>query len=294
MLRRPTAVKLLHRERSGEAAVGRFEREVQLTSQLTHPNTVAIYDFGRTADGIFYYAMEYLDGFDLQRLVELDGPQKPERTAHILRQVCGALGEAHGLGVVHRDIKPANIILCERGGVPDVAKVVDFGLVKRQVAAAEDPKLTASNVIIGTPHFLAPEAIVSPEGADARSDLYALGAVGYFLLTAAPVFEGQNAVEVCAQHLHAQPLAPSRRVEQAIPPPFEALLLRCLEKEPAARPQSAAEFAAQLVACAPAGWTEPEARECWHRLRHLGQQSGPRHAHFSPTLVEVDLKRRAR
>lgn len=294
MLRRPTAVKLLRRERSGEAALGRFEREVQLTSRLTHPNTVAIYDYGRTADGIFYYAMEYLDGVDLQRLVELDGPQGPARSVHVLRQVCGALREAHGLGLVHRDIKPANIILCERGGVPDVAKVVDFGLVKSLSSAELDPELTAANTIIGTPHFLAPEAIRGPDQADPRSDLYAVGAVGYFLLTGAPVFDGLSAIEICGQHLHATPVPPSQRVAQPIPPALEALLLRCLAKDPAARPQAASELGAELLAALPGGWTEAEAAACWQRLRISNPELAASHAHFSPTLVEIDMQRRGR
>ena len=193
LLRRPTAVKLLPAGRAGESNLSRFEREVQLTSSLTHPNTVAIYDYGHTPDGIFYYAMEYLDGMDLEELVELDGAQDPARVVHVLRQVCGALAEAHGVGLVHRDIKPANILLCERGGIPDTAKVVDFGLVKQLSTSGVGPGVSTVNNIMGTPLYLSPEAITSPEKVDARSDLYALGAVAYYLVTGKAVFEGRDA-----------------------------------------------------------------------------------------------------
>jgi len=178
MLRRPTAIKLLPPDRAGEASIARFEREVQMTAQLSHPNTVAIYDYGRTPEGVFYYAMEYLDGINLEDLVRTYGAQPAGRVLAILDQVCGALAEAHERGLVHRDIKPANIILTERGGEPDVAKVVDFGLVKPIVT--DDPRLTMSmpGVMTGTPLYLSPESLTSPESGDPRSDLYALGAVG--------------------------------------------------------------------------------------------------------------------
>ncbi|HMC95456.1 MAG TPA: serine/threonine-protein kinase, partial [Polyangia bacterium] len=181
MLRRPAAIKLLLKERASEIDLARFEREVQHTSRLVHPNTISIFDYGRTAEGVFYYVMEYLDGVDLQSLVAQYGPVEPARTIHILAQVSGALAEAHALGLIHRDIKPANIVLTERPDEPDVVKVVDFGLVKRFGGNLDES--AATDAITGTPLYMAPEAISRPDTVDGRSDLYAIGAVAYFLLT---------------------------------------------------------------------------------------------------------------
>jgi hypothetical protein len=265
MLRRPTAVKLLLPDQAGEHNIRRFEREVQMTSMLTHPNTIAIYDFGRTPDGIFYYAMEYLEGIDLQNLIEHDGPQPEGRVIHVLEQVCGALGEAHGIGLIHRDIKPANIFLCERGGVADVAKILDFGLVKSMEQSA-DPGITAVGQIAGTPLYMPPEAMVAPERTDARSDLYGLAAVGYFLLTGTPVFEGRTVVEVGAQHLHSPPVRPSQRLGRPVSPDLEDALLACLEKDPAQRPADARTFAARLARCRSASaWSSDEGRAWWQQ-----------------------------
>jgi serine/threonine protein kinase len=263
MLRRETAVKLLPPGRGGETALARFEREVQLTAILTHPNTVSVFDYGRTSDGVFYYAMEYLEGLNLDQLVSMHGAQPPARVAHILRQVLGALSEAHGIGLIHRDVKPANIILCQRGGQSDVAKVFDFGLVR---AAGEpgDAALTGANVITGTPLFLSPEAITSPDAVDARSDLYAVGGVAYYLLTGRYVFEGKNIVEVCGHQLHTAPTPPSERLGRALPAGLEALTLACLAKDPARRPAGAAELLAGLNALGDVpAWTEDDARAWW-------------------------------
>jgi serine/threonine-protein kinase len=262
MLRRPTAVKLLHPAKAGEGSLRRFEREVQLTASLSHPNTVAVFDYGRTPDGILYYAMEYLEGFNLEVLVREDGPQLPGRVVHVLRQICGSLSEAHGIGLIHRDVKPANIILCERGAIPDVAKVVDFGLVK-DLERGDGP--SRIDIIAGTPLYLAPEAITSGV-VDARSDLYALGAVGYFLLTGQTVFAGRNVVEVCSHHLHTAPQPPSERVGRRLPEPLERQILRCLEKAPEARPRSARELAAALAGCPGVDeWSEEDAALWWRR-----------------------------
>jgi serine/threonine-protein kinase len=266
MLRRPTAVKLLPPEKAGQAALERFEREVQLTARLSHPNTVAVFDYGRTPDGVFYYAMEYLDGLDLEMLVREDGSQPPARVVHVLRQVASALVEAHGIGLVHRDVKPENVLLCERGGVPDVAKVVDFGLVKdlERGSAA----LSRADVVQGTPLYLSPEAITAPERVDARGDLYALGAVGYYLLTGTHVFSGATLVEVCSHHLHTRPEPPSARLGRPVPAALEAIVLACLEKDPARRPASALALRDSLVDVPGVGeWSEADAREWWDRWR---------------------------
>lgn len=188
MLKRPTAIKQLPPHSAGEQSLRRFEREAQLTARLTNPHTVSVFDYGRTPEGAFYYVMEYLDGLDLERLVGEAGPLPPGRVVHVLQQVSEALAEAHGVGLVHRDIKPANILLSERGGISDFAKVLDFGLVK-DVTGSEDARLTREDVIAGTPQYLAPETIRDGISSDPRSDLYSLGAVAYYLLTGTPVFD---------------------------------------------------------------------------------------------------------
>jgi serine/threonine-protein kinase len=246
LLRRRTALKLLPPTRAGEQNIARFEREVQLTAGLTHPNTIAIFDYGRSPNGVFYYVMEYLDGVDLQALVEKRGAQPPELVAHVLEQVCGALAEAHAIGLIHRDIKPANIILCRRGGVPCVAKVVDFGLVRNISSDPGEAGLSATDIVLGTPLYLSPEAIANPKAVDGRSDLYALGAVGYYLLAGVPPFGGSTTVEVAAHHLHTKAEAPSLRLGRNIAPDLEEVLLLCLQKDPAARPGSALELSAAI------------------------------------------------
>jgi hypothetical protein len=260
LLRRPTVVKLLPLEKAGEANLARFEREVQLTSQLTSPNTVAIYDFGRTLDGVFYYAMEYLDGLDLERVVEQGGPQRSARVIHILAQVCSALAEAHDAGLVHRDIKPGNVMLCRHGGGHDVVKVLDFGLVK--ALGVNDVKLTQVDAMVGTPLYLSPEGITNPAKVDARSDLYAVGGLGYFLIAGRTVFEARSIPEVCAKHLYEEPTPPSRW--QSVPADLENILLTCLAKTPERRPAGARALRAALLGCADAGaWTDDDARIWW-------------------------------
>jgi serine/threonine-protein kinase len=258
MLRRPTAIKLLTGS-TGQAAE-RFEREVQITARLTHPNTVAVFDYGRTPDGVFYYAMEYLDGITLEDLIEEFGPLPPSRVVHILVQVCGALDEAHANALVHRDIKPANIMLTERGRVPDVVKVLDFGLVKE--TEQSDPGVSNVNTILGTPHYMAPEAIIDPGNVTARTDLYAVGATAYFLLTGEHVFDGSNLVEVCSQHLHQAPVPPSQK-RPDVPAALERIVLACLAKKPDERPADAAALIELLDECDVAEWTRDDARTWW-------------------------------
>ncbi|MGE5180508.1 MAG: serine/threonine-protein kinase [Acidobacteriota bacterium] len=279
LLRRPTAIKLLPPDRVGREHVARFEREVQHMSKLTHPNTVAIFDYGRTPDGVFYYAMEYLDGIDLENLVRRFGPQPPGRVARVLAQVCRALQEAHGSGIVHRDIKPANIILCERGGEPDVAKVVDYGLVKE----IDRESTKSAQVVLGTPAYVAPEAITDPAVVGPAADLYAVGAVGYFLLTGRPVFAGKTALELCIQHVTTEPEPPSRFAE--LPPELEALVLRCLAKRPDDRPASAAVLADELATHAT--WSDRDARAWWDRHR-TGALAAARGSTPTTTLA-IDL-----
>jgi serine/threonine-protein kinase len=226
--------------------------------------------------------MEYLDGTNLDTLVREDGPQPPARVVHVLRQVAAALAEAHGVGLIHRDVKPENIILCERGGVPDVAKVVDFGLVRDLERSAD---ATRANVVQGTPLYLSPEAITAPERVDARSDLYALGAVGYFLLTGQHVFSGATLVEVCSHHLHTLPTPPSERLGRALPGALERLVIECLEKDPALRPTSAGELRGRLAALADAEpWSEEAARAWWERWRERHDRPGLPKAAFAGTL----------
>jgi predicted Ser/Thr protein kinase len=266
MLQRPTAVKLLNIEKSNEQTVARFEREVQLTSRLNHPNTIAIYDFGHTPEGVFYYAMEYLDGINLEDLVHQHGPQPEGRVVSILEQVCGSLSEAHATGLIHRDIKPANVMLTERGGICDFVKVLDFGLVKA-LEGGRDSSLTAEGVFTGTPLYMSPETIQASDHVDARTDLYAVGAIGYFLLTGTPVFNGANVMEILHKHVSVAPEPPSLRLRRPVSAPLEALILKCLAKNPQDRPQSAAELAEALAHCATmGGWTRQDAIRWWRQF----------------------------
>ena len=277
MLRRPTAIKLLPVERAGEHNLARFEREVQLTSSLAHPNTVAVYDYGRTSEGVLYYAMEYLDGLDLEGLVELDGPQPPGRVVHLMRQIAGALEEAHAVGLIHRDVKPANVLLTSRRGSPDLAKVVDFGLVK-SVEPSTETTATGENQILGTPLYMSPEMIARPGEVNARSDLYALGALAYFLVTGHPPFTGVTAIEVFGHHLHTAPIPPHERLGAAGPTRLDAVILRCLRKSSAERPQSAAALARLLEDCGDVpAWTPEMARAWWqNKERAIQDRRGER------------------
>lgn len=291
MLRRPTAIKMLDVDKVNEASMERFEREVQITSQLNNPHTVAIYDYGRTPEGVFYYAMEYLDGIDLQSLVERYGPQPASRVIHILTQVCSSLYEAHSLGLVHRDIKPANIMLNRRGGEPDVVKVLDFGLVK----ALDDGKqqsMTQQSALTGTPLYMSPEAIQMPNTVDARSDLYAVGAVGYYLLTGGPVFDAENVMDLCRKHVDTPPIAPSERTRLEVPAALENAILSCLEKSRAKRPQTARDLAQMISHCVEATAWSVEESDAWWGRHERGLVNAPNHGAPTSTRghdVTIDL-----
>ncbi len=237
------AVKVLPRHASAIERE-RFEKEAQVGAELRHPNTVAIYDRGAGDDGTRYFAMELIEGISLEQLVERDGAQSPERVLSILIPLCAALQEAHDKGLVHRDIKPSNVLLT--GARLEVVKLIDFGLVESVDVVR---KGSAASAVIGTPLYISPEAIAAPETVSARSDLYGLGAVAYFLLTGAPVFDGRSVIEVCGHHLHTAP-APLIGVLGGAGAELEAIVLACLAKDPAQRPATAFELARRLSLCA--------------------------------------------
>jgi serine/threonine protein kinase len=267
LLRRQVAVKLLSPDITDDASAARFEQEVQMTSQLTHPNTVAVYDYGRTPEGLFYYAMEYLGGIDLDRLVREFGAQPEGRVIHILRQMCGSLAEAHRIGLIHRDVKPANVALTRRGGVCDVVKVLDFGLVK--ALHLGPAKGAAANAIVGTPHYMSPEAVQMPAGVDGQSDLYSVGAVGYWLLTGKTLFDDGEVETLLDQQVKAAPVSPSERLGRQVSPDIEQIIVQCLAKDPKQRLPGAEALAEALDKCVASGtWTLRNAEEWWRD--HMG------------------------
>ena len=247
-LRRPCAVKLIRADQAGdEAALARFEREVQSAAGLTHPNTVQIYDYGQSEDGTFYFAMEYLPGVSLDDLVERHGPLEPARAVRVLAQLCGALHEAHARGLVHRDLKPGNVMLCERGGVQDVAKLLDFGLVGAlQADAAADPRITQAGMIMGTPAFMSPEQCMGDADVTPASDIYSVGALGYFLLTGAAPFSGCGAVQTIVAHVNRTP-RPITELRPDVPAALSDVIARCLAKQPSERFADAASLERALV-----------------------------------------------
>lgn len=273
LLARQAAIKLIRSEALGgdahtrQIAMARFEREAQATASLRSPHTIAVYDFGVSDTGTFYYVMELLVGYNVQELVERFGPLPAERVVHLLAQVCDSLGEAHAVRLVHRDIKPSNIHVCRYGRQLDFVKVLDFGLVKR-VRGLEDGQtqlqLTAPHEISGTPAFMAPEQVLGGADTDARTDVYAVGCVAFWLLTGRPVFRGSTVMEVLMQHARDEPPPPSRYSELPVPAALDAVILRCLAKSPEDRPQSADELAEALTAaCDPRSWTPARASEWW-------------------------------
>jgi len=291
LLKRPTAVKvMLPQFARSESAKKRFHNEVQITSSLSHPNTVAVFDFGQTPEGTLYYAMEHLNGVTLENLVRISGPQPATRVLGILDQVCGSLREAHARGLIHRDIKPTNIMLCEHGGLHDVVKVLDFGLVKE--IQQDAPDLTQANALVGTPFYLAPELITDATVFSPASDLYALGGVGYYLLTGHNVFEGGSAVEICAMHMHDEPVPPSQRISREIPSDLEAVVMACLAKQPGDRPRSAEKMSEMLAGCQGYGaWTQAKAQQWWSRNRSSlpMEQHADSHSPLSDTGLLVDI-----
>ena len=267
LLKRPTAIKILKPHRASDEWIARFEREVRLASQLRHPNTVQIYDYGRTADGLFYYAMEYLVGITLGQLVQASGAAPVSRVVHLLRQVCAGLAEAHAKGLVHRDVKPENIMACSRGGEYDVVKILDFGLVKN-VAEPHSRDLTRSLRILGTPLYMAPERIRNPADVDARADIYALGAVAFYLLTGSKLFEATDDLSLSNSVLNDAAPRPSTRAQQEIPFELDLLVTACLEKRREDRPQRITDLIETFDALAiEHRWTQKDAAEWWDRYR---------------------------
>jgi hypothetical protein len=264
---RPAAIKLMRPDlmrglsrAEVEALRARFEYEVQATALLTSPHTVAVYDFGSTEDHRLYYVMELLHGLDTESLVKQYGPLEPERVVHLLRQACESLGEAHATGLVHRDVKPANLYLCMIGQQLDFVKVLDFGLVRDLAAGV---RMTGDGVIAGTPAYLAPET-AAKNITDARSDIYSLGCVAYYMLTGQLVFDAETSASMMAAHLRDQATPPSKRTETAIPPELDALVVACLSKDPEERPQSMEELRARLDAIQfDRPWTDERATRWW-------------------------------
>jgi tRNA A-37 threonylcarbamoyl transferase component Bud32 len=287
MLARPAAVKLVRPEvlgsdeQSRRTAIRRFEREAQATAALRSYHTIEIYDFGSTEDGAFYYVMELLRGLSLQSLVERFGPVDPGRAVLLLRQVCHSLGEAHESGMIHRDIKPANIHVSRIG--PnfdyDFVKVLDFGLVKSGDGQwAGETDLTAEGISAGTPAFMAPEMATGKREIDGRADIYCLGCVGYWLVTGQRVFEAESPLATVVAHVQEPPVPPSRRTELEIPDKLEQIILACLEKDPAKRPQDAAVLDEMLASCSvDCEWVAQDAQEWWEL-----------HASEADALGEID------
>jgi len=264
MMKRPCAIKVIRPDKAVNPQVlARFEREVRATAKLSHWNSIEIYDYGRTDDGTFYYVMEFLPGHNIGELVGGHGPLPPERIIYLMRQICDALAEAHSQGLIHRDIKPANLFCAYRGGHFDVAKLLDFGLAK-PIAETQDVELTQEGSITGSPLFMSPEQATGSVEVDVRSDIYSLGAVMYYMATGQPPFDYDKAIQVMVAHASETPRSP-REIRAAIPLELEEIILRCLEKDPEDRIQTATELR-DLLAQVPSqqAWTHTEAAQWWH------------------------------
>ncbi len=298
MLARPAAIKLIKKDILGvgsdggdnteavKQVVARFEREAQATAALTSPHTISLFDFGVTDEGVFYYVMELLEGIDLDTLIAKNGPVCPSRTIHLLVQACASLAEAHAAGLIHRDVKPANIFCCQVGLTRDFIKLLDFGLVARTAkeVTPEALKLTGKSTIVGTPAFIAPEQ-VETLALDPRADIYALGCVGYWLLTGRYVFEQESTLRMLLDHLNTKPEKASKRIGKPIAPDLEEVLLACLAKDPKDRPESAEALAAQLLACDVPRWTQDQARAWWAEHLNDTQRARPK-AELAPGAVD--------
>jgi eukaryotic-like serine/threonine-protein kinase len=267
-MRRQTAVKVLKSHQASDEMVARFEREVQLCSQLSHPNTIEIHDYGRTRDGLMYYAMEYVNGISLAELVRGHGPQPASRVIHLLLQVCGSLREAHDKGLVHRDIKPQNIMISMRGGAFDVIKVLDFGLVK-EMNREPTRDLTQYSKVLGTPLYMAPERLRNPADADARADIYALAATAFHLLSGRNAFDAGSDHELTYLILNVPPARVSTLMP-SVPAQLDDLIHRCLAKAREDRPASIEVVQECLEGLARNDrWTPRMARQWWEA--HLGE-----------------------
>ncbi len=281
LLARRAAIKLVRPESLGgdpqtrRIALSRFEREAQATASLRSPHTIDLYDFGISDTGAFYYVMELLVGRDMQTLVKDFGQLPAERVLYLLQQVCESLAEAHVAGLVHRDIKPSNIYVCREGLQYDFVKVLDFGLARDRRPDAPQLTMNTSERLTGTPAYMAPEVILGATEVDPRVDIYALGCVAYFLLTGQLVFEGQTPMKTLLKHVEEAPVPPSQRTEVAVPPLLEALIMRCLEKDPARRPRDSQEVLRLVRDCRMSSpWNNDRAREWWDA--HLPELCTPR------------------
>lgn len=292
MLARPSAIKLIRPELLGAdqasrtTALRRFEREARATAALRSTHTVDVYDFGLTADGAFFYVMELLEGVSLETLVKRFGPVSPARAIFLLKQACESLAEAHERGLIHRDVKPANIFACRLGPEFDFVKVLDFGLVKEGPGHDRATELTAEGITAGTPAFMAPEMAMATPDVDGRADIYALGCVAYWLVTGLHVFDGPTPIATILEHVRSEPLPPSRRTEIAIPAAFDDVVMACLAKDPADRPQSAVELAAILSTCLQDDlWRPADAEYWWLRHRPVAGLPGEIMSQATPAAV---------
>ncbi|MEX2026509.1 MAG: protein kinase [Pirellulaceae bacterium] len=263
LMKRPCAIKVIRPEKAGDPKVlARFEREVHATAKLSHWNNIDIFDYGRADDGTFYYVMEYLPGMNLGEIVRRFGPMPAARAIHLVRQACDALQEAHDVGLMHRDLKPANLFAAVRGGFYDVAKLLDFGLAK-PLTTLDSASLTADGTITGSPLYMSPEQATGDREPDARSDIYAMGALLYFLVTGRPPFHDEKPIKVLISHAH-EPVPPPSKWRDDLPLDLESVIMRCLAKGPDERFQSASELATALDDCESAGyWTRDDARRWW-------------------------------